>query len=566
MTPALAALACLVAYALGYRFYAGYLAHRVFSLDSQALVPSRELEDGVDYVPTNRYVLFGHHWASITGLSPMLGPAIAVIWGWVPAMIWVVVGSLLVGCVHDFAALVLSMRARGMSIGKVTEGIIGARAKSLFHAIIFFGVALAMGVFVYVVALLFTADYYPEAVVPSFSLMAIAVAMGLALTRAGLPLLPVTAAGFAAMLLAVWAGIEIPVTGIAPGTWSVVLLGYAFLASVLPVWVLLQPRDWVNSLLLYVGLGAMYLGFLWLRPEFVAPAIDTAPEGAPSIFPFVFIIIACGAASGFHGLVSSGTTAKQIRTEGDARFIGYGGMIGESLLGLMAVLACTAGFASITDWEGHYGAWDRAQGLGNGIAAFVQGTARFVSSLGVPQDVAAIFIAVVVVSFALTTLDSATRLLRYNIEEIGDTLGIEATRNRYGTSGLAVLAIAFFAFYEIAGRPAGLALWELFGTTNQLLAGLTLLVATFYLMQRGRNFWVTLLPMLFMLVSTITAMIGKLGDFRRIPDWPLFTVGLVLLVLAVWLVIEAVLCLRRQGVRPIEESLTVGEAPSGPAA
>lgn len=553
-----ATLLCLAGYVAGYGLYAGYLSRKVFSLDPAAVTPAVALEDGVDYVPSNRYVLFGHHWASITGLSPMLGPAIAVIWGWLPAMLWVVLGALLVGCVHDFSALVLSLRARGMSVGKVTEGIIGARAKSLFHAIIFFGVSLAMGVFVYVVALLFTESFYPEAVFPSFALMAIAVAMGMALTRRRLPLGPVTLVGFMAMLAAVVVGMMFPVAGIGRGTWSLALLGYSFIASVLPVWVLLQPRDWVNSLLLYLGLGLMYVGFFWLRPDFVAPAVQLAPEGAPGIFPFVFIVIACGAASGFHGLVSSGTTAKQVRSEGDARFIGYGGMIGESLLGLMAVLACAAGFASVEDWQGHYGTWDRSQGLGNGIRAFVEGTARFIGSLGIPVDVAAIFIAVVVVSFALTTLDSATRLLRYNIEEIADTLGLEAIRrNRYGTSLLAILSIAFFAFYEVQGKPAGLALWELFGTTNQLLAGLTLLVATLYLMQRGRNFWVTLLPMGFMLTSTIVAMTSKLGDFWQLADWPLFGVGSILLILAVWLIVEAAICFRRR--QGIVASLSIAD-------
>jgi carbon starvation protein len=559
----LATVLCLAAYMIGYRWYAKYLARNVFSLDPNAVTPAVALADGIDYVPTNRYVLFGHHWASITGLSPMLGPAIAVIWGWLPAMLWVVAGALLVGCVHDFSALVLSLRARGKSIGKVTEGIIGPRAKSLFHAIIFFGVSLAMGVFVYVVALLFTEPFYPEAVFPSFALMVIAVSMGFALNRRGYSLAPVTLVGFVAMLGAVAIGLEWPVLGIGRNSWSIALLGYSFAASVLPVWILLQPRDWINSLLLYLGLGLMYAGFFWLQPEFAAPAVQIAPEGAPGIFPFVFIIIACGAASGFHGLVSSGTTAKQIRSESDARFIGYGGMIGESLLGLMAVLACTAGFTSLSDWQEHYGTWNQSQGLGNGINAFVQGTARFVASLGVPQEIAATFIAVVVVSFALTTLDSATRLLRYNIEEIGESLRLPGlSKNRYLASLLAVLSIAFFAFYEVGGKPAGLALWELFGTTNQLLAGLTLLVTTLYLMQRGRNFWVTLIPMLFMLLSTLVAMTAKLRDFWAVGDGPLFGVGLTLLILAVWLVVEAVLCFRRQGgARVSVEGLSIGAAP-----
>ncbi|RMF20444.1 MAG: carbon starvation protein A, partial [Deltaproteobacteria bacterium] len=337
-----ATLGCFVLYWLGYRFYAGYLGRRVFALDGAAVTPAHAMRDDVDYLPTNPYVLFGHHYASITGLSPMLGPAIAVIWGWLPGMLWVVVGALLVGCVHDFAALAMSMRARGLSVGAITEGIIGARAKTLFHLIIFFGIALAMGVFVSVIATLFTPKFYPQAVFPSFALMAIAVGVGVAVFKRGVPASRAAALGFVLTLLAVAAAAgseRLSVVWSSRDGWGVVLLVYSFLASVLPVWVLLQPRDFINSLLLYLGIAVMYGGFVVLRPEFVSPAVVLAPPGAPPLFPFVFVVIACGAVSGFHGLVSSGTTAKQIASEDDARMIGYGGMIGESLLGLMAVLA-----------------------------------------------------------------------------------------------------------------------------------------------------------------------------------------------------------------------------------
>ncbi len=578
---ALATAVCLLAYVLGYRFYAKYLSSRIFSLDPGARTPAHELEDGIDYVPTNRFVLFGHHWASITGLSPMLGPAVAVIWGWAPAMLWVVLGALLVGCVHDFSALVLSMRAQGKSIGKVAEGIIGHRAKTLFHLVIFFGVALAMGVFVYVIAVLFSispawdparplADpaSFPTAVLPSAVLIAMAMVMGYLLYRRKFPLLPTTAVGFGLMLLAVWAGLAWPLLGLErqawPGMagWISILLGYSFLASVLPVWSLLQARDFLNSLLLYLGLILAYAGIFLARPEFVAPAFRPDPEGAPSFYPFVFIIIACGAASGFHSLVSSGTTAKQIANERDARFIGYGGMIGESLLGLLAVLACTAGVlgpAGVSPaevWRSTYADWGSMQGLGKQLGVFITGAAHFIERLGVADhQLATAFVAVVVVSFALTTLDSATRLLRFNISEIGETLGIKLLDNRYLSSGLAVGVIAFFAFYKVGGQAAGLALWTLFGTINQLLAGLALLTVTLYLRQRGRSYWLTGLPMLFMLVSTIAAMVSNLGDFWRRWDQgtgALFVVGSILLVMALWLVVEAALAFgRARGRAPI---------------
>lgn len=551
--PVLVGLLAFVAYFLGYRFYAGYLSSRVFRLDDSRVTPAHSLRDEVDYVPTRRAVLFGHHYASIAGLSPMLGPAIAVIWGWLPALLWVVLGTLLIGAVHDFSALVLSLRSRGMSIGKVAEGVIGPRARSLFHAIIFFLVALAMGVFVHVVALLFTETFYPQAVLPTFGLMGIAVVVGVLVYRRNLPLAPLTAVAFFAALALVVVAESTDPPALGAGSWKWLLLAYAFLASVLPVWLLLQPRDYVNSLLLYLGLGLSYLGFFLLRPAFQAPAVTGGPEAAPPLFPFVFIIIACGAVSGFHGLVSSGTTAKQLGRESDAQAVGYGGMIGESLLGLLAVLACTAGFSDRLSWNDHYADWSSAADLGQRIGAFIEGTARFLGRLGIPEDVGATFIALVVVSFALTSLDSATRLLRFNLNEIGEAPGLGLLRQRLVSSAVACAAIGFFAFYQIDGRAAGLALWQLFGTTNQVLGGLTLLAVTVYLAQRGRNVWVTLLPMVGLMATTLTAMVLKVRDFWRTGEIPLLVLGSLLIVLALWLAAEAVLRWR-SGAPSTEES------------
>jgi carbon starvation protein len=545
VTPVLAALISFGCYFLFYKFYARYIATRVFALSNKARTPAHELRDDVDYAPCHRTVLFGHHYASITGLAPMLGPAVAVIWGWLPALLWVVGGSLLIGGVHDFSALVVSIRARGMSIGKVAEGIMGRRAKSLFHVIIFFLVSLAMGVFVYVVALLFTDAFHPEAIVPSGMLMLIAATMGFLIYKKGLGIGKVTTVGFLIMLASVAWGINLRIVGPTVSEWSILLLIYAFLASVLPVWLLLQPRDYINSLLLYLGLGAMYLGFFILRPTFVAPAVALHPAGAPPLFPFVFIIIACGAVSGFHALVSSGTTAKQLNRETDARPIGYGAMIGESLLGLMAVLACTAGFANAESWGVHYASWQSSMGLGTKISAFISGSAHFISTLGVPQNISQAFVSVIVVSFALTTLDSATRLLRYNISEIGETLRLPVLGNRYAASILAVSSIAFFAFFKLDGRAAGLALWELFGTTNQLLAGLALLVVSLYLLQRKRPAWITIIPMIFVLTVTLIAMATKLKHFWAAQNPGLFILGGILFILGIWLLFEAALSLAR---------------------
>lgn len=582
MTAALVVAASLLVYAGGYLFYSRWLAVRVFALDASARTPAHELRDDVDYLPTRPGVLFGHHFASITGLAPMLGPAVAVIWGWLPALLWVVFGALLVGCVHDFAALVLSVRHRGLSIGVIAEQLLGRRCKALFHAVIFFGVALAMGVFVLFIAGLFAHDKYPQAILPSGGLMIVAAIIGVLLHRGRVRLLPATLVGFVVLLGMIGLAVKLGDFGVPAESWpsgrsfKLSLLGYGFLASVLPVWSLLQPRDFINSLLLYLGLLGMYVGFFLTGNDFAAPALNLNPVDAPALFPFVFITVACGAASGFHALVSSGTTAKQLDNERHARPIGYGAMITESLLGLLAVVACSAGVLGPEAWsgiDGPYHSWGEVRGP-VALSHFIEGGASFLAPFGISRDIAASFVSVVVVSFALTTLDSATRLLRYNIEEIGSSLRSRWLSSRWVASALAVAAIAFFAFYtvtearavssevtlgdgttstviveELVEREAGLVLWALFGTTNQLLAAMTLLLATRYLARRGPYAWVTGVPMVLMFVSTLVAMTANLSHFLERGDVPLSVVGSCLLLLATWLCVEGLLATRRDRAR-----------------
>ncbi len=544
MSPVIAAIGCFIAYFIVYRFYARYLGHKIFALDPNASTPAHDINDGVDYVPCRRSVLFGHHYASIAGLAPMLGPAIAVIWGWLPGMLWVVLGTLFIGAVHDFGALVVSMRNRGVSIGKVAEDLIGRRAKFLFLLIILFLICLVMGVFVRTVAGLFTVEYYPETVFPTFLLMGVAMVIGWLTYRRNANLSKLTMVGFAIMLVSIYGGLVLTKPSLLADSWILILLVYALAASILPVWSLLQPRDYLNSLLLYLGLGAAYVGFFVLRPEFAAPAINAQPAGAPPLFPFVFIVIACGAISGFHGLVSSGTTSKQIDKETDALPIGYGAMVGESILGLLAVLACTAGFSSPETWNEHYASWTSANSLADKMQAFIDGSALFVNTLGVPMEIAQAFIALVAVSFALTSLDSGTRLLRYNIEEIASSIGVNWI-GRYSASLLAVSLIGVFAFYEINGQPAGLALWSLFGSTNQILGALTLLTIAIYLKQRSRNFWPYFIPMVFMMVVTLSAMVTNLSTYWSEGDVLLTSIAGVIFFMSLWLIVEAYLRLRR---------------------
>jgi len=549
------AILVLSLYVVFYRFYArGVLAKRVFALTDETPTPAHTLRDDVDYLPTNKYVLFGHHYASIAGLAPMLGPAIAVIWGWLPALCWVVLGTLLVGAVHDFSALVLSVRHRSQSMGTISHDVISPRTRLLFLLVIFFLVSLAMGVFVLVISGLFAAPdtahipatAHPEAVFPTYALMLIAMVIGFLIHRRYMPLWPLIAVGFVLMLVTTWLGLYLPVTGISTSAWSWSLLVYAFAASVLPVWLLLQPRDFLNSLLLYLAMICMLVGFFIMSPEWVAPMINPHPEGAPPMMPFLFIVIACGAISGFHGIVASGTTAKQLDKESDAPFVGYVGMIGESLLALLAVLATTAGaFTSHEQWASFYGSWEKAAGLHQKLGVFIQGNGQFIHQLGVPLDVAMAFISVVVVAFAMTSVDTGTRLLRFNIEEISHTLGFKALGNRYIATLLAVTAIGFFAFFKVEGKPAGLFLWTLFGTTNQILAGLTLLTVTIYLYRKRRPVLYTLLPMLLVLAATISGMV--MGMIKAIGNdqWTVAMVGGLILSLALWVLFEALVVVVR---------------------
>jgi carbon starvation protein len=555
MSPVVMAITVLCLYVLFYRLYAkNILSRKIFELDDSAETPAHTLRDDVDYVPTNKYILFGHHYASIAGLAPMLGPAIAVIWGWVPALCWVVFGTLLVGAVHDFSALVLSIRHKGQSVGSIARDVISPRTRLLFLLVIFFLVALAMGVFVLVISGLFAAPdaanipatAHPEAIFPTYALMLIAMVIGFLVYKKNMPMWPMIALGFVLMLITTRIGLDMPITGFAAKDWTWTLLVYAFIASVLPVWLLLQPRDFLNSLLLYLALFSMLIGFFLLSPDWVAPAINANPEGAPPMLPFLFIVIACGAVSGFHGLVASGTTSKQLNKETDATFVGYVGMIGESLLALMAVLATTAGaFSSRAEWEAFYGSWDKAAGLHQKLGIFIQGNANFIHQLGIPLDYAAAFISVVVVGFAMTSVDTGARLLRFNLEEIGDTVGLNILKNRYVATFLAVAAIGFFAFFEVDGKPAGLFLWTLFGTTNQILAGLTLLTVTIYLYRKKKPVLYTMLPMLLVLGATISGMV--MGIFKAIgkEQWAVASVGTVIFMLAGWVLIEALLVVKK---------------------
>ncbi len=557
---------CLAAFILAFIFYSRFIAEKILKLDPNRPAPSHQLEDGLDYVPSNRYVLFGHHFSSIAGLGPIVGPAIGVIWGWLPAVLWVVLGTIFFGAVHDLATLYLSMRHQGKSLGALTEKLIGKRARAMFLVLIFFILSLAMGVFARIMGVLFSTPPpagRPAAVFPSAALIVIALVIGASVYRIKrLGLLFPTVAGVALMGLAIWYGTGHPVRTLfghelTLTNWVVILLAYTFVASVLPVWLLLQPRDYINSFQLYAGLLLVYLGVLVGRPYIQAPALQASPEGAPLLFPFLFITIACGAISGFHNLVSSGTTVRQIDSERDARFVGYGGMLTEGILAVGVIVACTAVVSVGSSWGEMYASWSLVDK--HKLSYFIEGAGLLIGGLGIPPHVAATFIAVMCVSFAMTTLDSATRLLRYNVEEIGDSFGSRVLKgvlgNRFVASAVAVAAIGYFALLKVhetmpdgtvVEKPVGIILWVLFGTTNQMLAGLGLLLATLYLYRKGRRIIYTALPMVLVLIFTLTATLIKLYQFWTDRSWSVFWVGLAVLVLAIWLVVESAIAFSKR--------------------
>ncbi len=562
------------AFATGYLVYSRFIAQRIYSLDPDYKTPAHEFEDGVDFVPTNRHVLFGHHFTSVAGAAPIVGPAIAVIWGWLPAFLWVVLGTIFAGAVHDFGTLWLSVRHKGNSIGTLAEAMIGGRARVLFLLIIFFLLLLVNAVFAVVIANLFMAN--PGAVLPVWGSLAVAVVVGFLIYRAGAPILWTSLAALAILYALIWIGqftpFDLPdafgfgptsaqlgaasgdtavatqaarVDGVRAG-WVIILFVYGFFASVLPVWVLLQPRDYINSHQLFAALGIIFLGIFLTNPEVIAPAINTQlPADAPNWFPLLFVTIACGAISGFHGLVASGTSCKQLDKESDARYVGYGGALGEGTVALTSILATTAGFAvyaGIDGWHQHYGSWAAASA--GATSAFVNGIGVLAQGVGIPQQVAVIFAAVVVISFAATTMDTGIRLQRYIITELGGQYRLKMMQNRWLSTFVAVASCALLAL-GIDRGAGGMRLWPLFGTTNQLTAGLSLLVITIFLLSLKRNIWVTVVPMAFLLFMTTWAMIGNLIRYWTESQAALLAVGAVIFVLELWLILEAVITFRK---------------------
>mgnify|MGYP001392852822 FL=1 len=561
MNSALLAVIGLSTFYLGYRFYSGWISNKIYETDPDLKVPAHELRDDVDFVPTNKHILFGHHFTSIAGAAPIIGPCVAAYWGWLPACLWIIIGTVFMGAVHDFGALVVSIREKGRSIADVSSKIMSDNARIMFLLFVMMLVWLVLAVFAMAIADLFVS--IPSSVLPINIEILLAIGVGWLIYKKGVDALIPSLVALLLLYFFIWVGTKTPLSFESLGmsraeastTWVVLLFTYSAIASLLPVWFLLQPRDYINSHQLLVGLGLLYAGIFYARPLIEAPAVRLAVDhGAPSMIPLLFVTIACGAISGFHGLVASGTTSKQVNRVNDIRLIGYGGMLGEGTLALASMIAAVAGISLVAactlpsqgqvenlSWAVYYDSWAHASG--NKASAFVLGGGALIQELGVPAELAKTLMAVLVISFAATTLDTATRIQRFVLSELGSAVNIKLLTNRYVATAVAVLPALALTLWNVndpstgAARQAGWVLWPIFGASNQMLAGLTLMVVTLYFWQLKRPILPVLIPMIFVMTATLVSIVIKTTEFFA-NNWLLFGLNLFLIVLFVWMIYE----------------------------
>ncbi|PIR20677.1 MAG: carbon starvation protein A [Deltaproteobacteria bacterium CG11_big_fil_rev_8_21_14_0_20_47_16] len=522
MSAALILIITLVLFLLAYRFYGSFL-NRLYGIHSDIKTPAHTQYDGVDFVPVKSWVvLFGHHFASICGAGPIVGPVLAVAyWGWAPSLIWIVFGSILLGAVADYSSLVVSMRSEGKSISDIAHPEISKRAKLFFAWFIWFTLILVIAVFAIFGAK--TLDQEPSSVLPATGLIPVAILVGYLLKKISVLNATIVGLGLLGVLLLLGQSITIPFSS---PVWITLLLIYCFAASVTPVDRLLQPRDYLASYLLFFTIGLGVVSILFTNPDLLSSSYttwnpkETWPNAGP-LFPMLFVTIACGAISGFHSLVSSGTTCKQIANEVHACRIGYGGMLTEGLVAVM-VLICVAALAPST-------LTDTLKTGGGPIAAFGQGYGDVVSFL--MGDYGKPFAILALNTFILTTLDSATRIARYLTMEI---LGVQ---NKYTATLIVVVAAGLLGLTGQWSR-----IWPAFGTANQLIAGLSLLVASAWLLRRERPHWYTFIPAIFMLVVTTSAFVLQIiqSTTQDRPDYLIAGVAVVLIILSLSIFWEAI--------------------------
>lgn len=524
-------IACLI-FGLAYLKYGKFLA-RFFELDNRNHTCAHTMGDGIDYVPAPMPVLFGHHFSSIAGAGPVIGPIIAgLAFGWLPVWLWVIIGSIFIGGVHDFSGIVISMRNRGRSIAEIANTYMSKRAYRLMLIFIWLSLVYVLTVFTDLTAATFKAD--GGVATSSILFMILAVGFGISLYRLKLPLLWATGIFVSLLFFCVWLGQQVPLNNIPvlfgdiAKTWDIALIVYCFIASVTPVWILLQPRDYLSSFLLYGSIVGGFLGILLGGLSLKYPAFIgwVSPDIGP-MFPLLFVTVACGAISGFHSIVASGTSSKQIKKETDALPIGYGAMLVEGLVAVIAL--ATIMMININDPLIKTAP----------LAIYGAGMAKFLSIFGIPPKYGNSFGILALSTFILTTLDTATRLGRYIFQEF---FNLKNKNTRYLATALTLFLPAIFVLINLKDAngvivPAWKTIWPVFGATNQLLAGLALLVVAIWLKKKGKPVWFVILPMIFMLAMTLWALFIVIKQYKFSL---LGIIGAILLLLAVFLIVEAI--------------------------
>ncbi|WP_100331085.1 carbon starvation CstA family protein [Bacillus xiapuensis] len=511
-----------IIFTIAYFTYGKYLEKKL-GVDGNRPTPAVTMADGVDYVAAKKPVLLGHHFATIAGGGPIVGPITAVVFGWIPAVIWIIVGSIFVGGVHDFASLQASLRHRAQSIGTIIKAYMGGRGQTLFLAFSIATLILIVGVFIILVKDTFSA--VPQAATASVLFIGIAMVFGVLVNQIRMNFVLASVLGVLAMLLSIWVGIAFPLE-LSGGTWVVILLIYAYAASVMPVWMLLQPRDYLNSFLLYGMMIGAVLGIILANPEIkMAGYTGFYNETLGFMFPILFITIACGAVSGFHSLVSSGTTAKQLDNEKNGRFITYGSMLLEGFLAIIAIGAVA--YLSQAEFT------SRMAELGGPVGTFSAGVGFFMSHWGIPEVTATTFTALTASAFLMTTLDSATRLGKYAVQELAETRSRFFHHHHIAT----LVIVAGAGVLALSGTWS--AVWPLFGSANQMLGAIALLAVSVWLVKSGVKAWFAILPMIFMFIVTLAALIVLLQSNFAKGQYFLAGSAFVLLILCIILAMEA---------------------------
>lgn len=511
----------IVVFLVGYVTYGGYLAKQ-WGVDPTIKTPAHEMNDGIDYVPTKPAVLLGHHFASIAGAGPINGPIQAAIFGWVPVFLWIVLGSIFVGGVHDYGSLFASVRHKGKSIGEVIHANMGKKGMMLFSIFAWLTLLLVVAAFTNIVASTFAS--VPAAASSSLMFIVLAIVFGYLVFRKGVSLKIGTIFGVIILFLCVYLGYIFPIQ-LSLNTWIIILMVYIFAASTAPVWILLQPRDYLNSFLLYAMIAGAVIGIVIFNPSVQLPAVTGFNVNGQLMFPMLFVIVACGAISGFHSLVGSGTTSKQVDNEKDTKLIGYGAMLIEGVLAVIALI--TAAYVSNTELTELL--------KGGPVNVFSSGVGTFMSKFGIPFDIGKSFVALAVSAFALTSLDTATRLGRFIFQEFFDDPEKEkpsVLTNMYVSTAITVLIGGYLA----AGGYAKI--WPIFGSANQLLAALSLLAIAVWLKKVGRNYHMLTIPMIFMLVVTLTALVLLIKSNLAAGNYILVVFPVLLFILAIILAKE----------------------------